>query len=226
MYVWYFSCQLQLPGSQSWTQVPKRKSRKPADRVTWEKSAKSSPIHWRIYGPSISTLLRLHFLMVISIRAIPSWARLRYFSPYCRFHCQVREKMNSESLRGRLFLSSGASPFPKVLINSITNRALVTFNYRLCSQFRRRRPGTGSLVTVPIGGFVGKTFKVGKTPVNVKLGVEYSTPQWRQMLLVRKLRFDCKLHLSSQAWLKTLFLGNRWNVPLRQSVTRIVKIGN
>ena len=81
-------------------------------------------------------------------------------------------------------------------------------------------------MTVPIGGFVGKTFKVGKTPVNVKLGVEYSTPQWRQMLLVRKLRFDCKLHLSSQAWLKTLFLGNRWNVPLRQSVTRIVKIGN
>lgn len=36
------------------------------------------------------------------------------------------------------------------------------------------RADSGNKWTVPIGGFIGKTFKAGKMPVNVKLGVEYS----------------------------------------------------
>ncbi len=36
------------------------------------------------------------------------------------------------------------------------------------------RASSGNKWNVPIGGFVGRTIKVGKTPLNMKLGIEYS----------------------------------------------------
>jgi hypothetical protein len=33
---------------------------------------------------------------------------------------------------------------------------------------------SGDKWTVPVGVFAGKTIKVGRTPVNIKLGIEYS----------------------------------------------------
>jgi hypothetical protein len=36
------------------------------------------------------------------------------------------------------------------------------------------RASSGNKWNVPVGVFVGKTIKIGKVPVNIKVGVEYS----------------------------------------------------
>ena len=53
------------PPNQKRLQLQKKRGLAPPGKGTWEKSAKSLPIHWLIYGLLTLTLLFLDFLMVI-----------------------------------------------------------------------------------------------------------------------------------------------------------------
>ena len=60
---------------------------------------------------------------------------------------------------------------------------MYSFNYNLPNAWQvgtnptityNDRAASGNKWNVPVGLYVGKTIKIGKTPVNIKVGLEYS----------------------------------------------------